>query len=170
MKHKKLSIAKKSTCYFPRSNINRNRKRDLWFLSLKWVVVRDFIHNPNLLDRTRQQGEAMRVSVSPESRLVQLCCRNWTASVGSRELALRATTPCFYVNAVIFCLPLIYILPNQCPVSRKNTRDPNLLDTTWPILHDAWLYLGEASCVSVSPESRLVQLYCRLGVHFKENL
>eukprot|EP01051_Picozoa_sp_SAG22_P001560 SAG22_NODE_62_length_23371_cov_84.500602_26_plen_76_part_00 len=30
-----LSIAKKSTCYFPRSNINRNRKRDLWFLSLK---------------------------------------------------------------------------------------------------------------------------------------
>ena len=34
----------------------------------------------------------MRVSVSPESRLVQLCCRIWTASVSSRELELCAVS------------------------------------------------------------------------------
>ena len=70
------------------------------------------------------------------------------------------------VAVVLVCIDILFYTIATEKSFTKNTRDPNLLNRTWPILHDAWWFLRLASCVWVSPESRLVQLYYYYSIRF----
>jgi len=130
-----LSIAQNFSTFLVDSFIST---RQSVYLSQRWPVM--------LRCSRRWECWSLQFPNVWKPRLQSQKIRNW---VGVISVAV----------VVRICIDMLFYTISIEKNYKKKTRDPNLLDTTWPILHDAWRYLGEASCVSVSPESRLVQLY-----------